>query len=774
MGANCAGPEACSSAESVATRAPGVAITPTSAGAGSEGAGAAAPPASLIQTKSTLLERSRRVRRHATAIGVLYSIDRRRQGTLHQGERSMIFRAEHVESGVRRAVKERKKVDTDLTRWHEELDLLEQLDHPHVSRLIETFEDGAHLWAIMELCVGRSLMAVCSDKVKMNETTASVLCQHMVSALGNLHEHGICHAALSPECFLFTKPLTPELPLCELCLKLVDLGRLARIGAHDDGKRLGAKGHYKSCMAPEQVACNGGPLPSATFSGAYDIHAVGSIAHFLLSNTWPAKVQSGSPPLEPRKAWHSITYAGQEFVTACLAKDQRARPPASALLVGDWLASAQRSYEESLAGPRNFAKALPTGEEVFEGFREMNKMNDFERAAINAAAYQLPESSISHIRLIFQRIDKSGDGRISLEEMCSGLEEIGAEAGVGEIIDILKSMDTDGSGMIEYTEFIAAAMAGNKSAFSDEACKAAFKVFDEDGSGTIDMKEIREKLGDEAAQSLIEADTDGDGTVSIDEFKHLIRGTGSKERRMPPVPEEPPIGIADESTAADEAVAAEPPVGAGNEGADEAGDEADVSADLVRPRRASLMRTMTSGIAGIVRRKSVSEGANDEVPMQLTDQTAAPTRRPSIMRSMTNGLAAAVTRRRSSATGPDLEELARLAQKKVEEEKDTDITKGRKRSKKSNSSKEKAESQKRSASKDSSVQDAEPTAVLSSADGSSNSSLKAKRGSGSKEASDPTPESSGSRSPSRTSTKGRETKALGGRLPHTLPQAGGA
>ena len=54
---------------------------------------------------------------------------------------------------------------------------------------------------------------------------------------------------------------------------------------------------------------------------------------------------------------------------------------------------------------------------------------------------------------------------------------------------MLESADTDGSGEINYTEFLAATI--DKNVFMRESyLKIAFDMFDKDGSGKIDNQEI--------------------------------------------------------------------------------------------------------------------------------------------------------------------------------------------------------------------------------------------------------------------------------------------
>ncbi len=58
----------------------------------------------------------------------------------------------------------------------------------------------------------------------------------------------------------------------------------------------------------------------------------------------------------------------------------------------------------------------------------------------------------------------------------------------------MKAVDTDGSGEIDYSEWIVATT-DKKRLLTDEKLKVAFKVFDKDGGGTISSSEIKEILG---------------------------------------------------------------------------------------------------------------------------------------------------------------------------------------------------------------------------------------------------------------------------------------
>ena len=74
-----------------------------------------------------------------------------------------------------------------------------------------------------------------------------------------------------------------------------------------------------------------------------------------------------------------------------------------------------------------------------------------------------------------------------------------------ELLAILRGADTDGSGAINYTEFLAATM--NQQTFLKESyLKTAFKMFDTDNSGKIDMEELRNILSGEEFKDLYTKD----------------------------------------------------------------------------------------------------------------------------------------------------------------------------------------------------------------------------------------------------------------------------
>jgi calmodulin len=104
------------------------------------------------------------------------------------------------------------------------------------------------------------------------------------------------------------------------------------------------------------------------------------------------------------------------------------------------------------------------------------------------------------------------------------MRSLGQEPSQTELEDILNEIDKDGSGSIEFDEFLS--MMGRKvqQADSESELRAAFAVFDRDGSGTISAEELRnvmksigENLSDSEIDEMIkEADANGDGNIDCE------------------------------------------------------------------------------------------------------------------------------------------------------------------------------------------------------------------------------------------------------------------
>ncbi|XP_071738220.1 calmodulin-like isoform X2 [Rutidosis leptorrhynchoides] len=135
-------------------------------------------------------------------------------------------------------------------------------------------------------------------------------------------------------------------------------------------------------------------------------------------------------------------------------------------------------------------------------------------------AVQLSNDQISEFRQAFSLIDKDSDGVI---------QTLNENATNEEVQEMMKEVDANDDGTIDFDEFLTIMSRRMKDNASDEL-KEAFKVFDRDQDGYISPDELRnvminlgERLKDEELEQMIrEADLDGDGVISYEEFVRVM------------------------------------------------------------------------------------------------------------------------------------------------------------------------------------------------------------------------------------------------------------
>merc|ERR1719479_75807 len=114
------------------------------------------------------------------------------------------------------------------------------------------------------------------------------------------------------------------------------------------------------------------------------------------------------------------------------------------------------------------------------------------------------------------------------------MRALGFEPKKEEIKKMISDIDKDGSGTIDFNEFLEMMTTKMSEKDSREEILKAFRLFDDDETGYITLKNLRrvakeigENMTDEELQEMIdEADRDGDGQVSEEEFLRIMKKTG--------------------------------------------------------------------------------------------------------------------------------------------------------------------------------------------------------------------------------------------------------
>merc|ERR1740129_257455 len=113
------------------------------------------------------------------------------------------------------------------------------------------------------------------------------------------------------------------------------------------------------------------------------------------------------------------------------------------------------------------------------------------------------------------------------------MRALGFEPKKEEIKKMIADIDKDDSGTIDFNVFLEMMTTKMSEKDSREEIRKAFRLFDDDETGFITLKNLRrvakeigENMADEELQEMIEeADRDGDGQVGEEEFLRMMKKT---------------------------------------------------------------------------------------------------------------------------------------------------------------------------------------------------------------------------------------------------------
>lgn len=147
--------------------------------------------------------------------------------------------------------------------------------------------------------------------------------------------------------------------------------------------------------------------------------------------------------------------------------------------------------------------------------------------------FELTEEQRADIKEAFDLFDPDGSGKISTKELKVALRALGFEPKKEEIKRLTATVDPEGSGKLAFEEFLCLMSTKMSEKDTKDEVLKAFRLFDDDDTGKITFKnlkrvskELGENLTDEELHEMIdEADRDGDGEVSQEEFLRVMKKT---------------------------------------------------------------------------------------------------------------------------------------------------------------------------------------------------------------------------------------------------------
>ncbi|CAD8140614.1 unnamed protein product [Paramecium pentaurelia] len=429
---------------------------------------------------------------------------------LGQGAFGKVWKATNKTTGLIRAIKQIKKnsiIKEEESRLFSEMNILKNLDHPHIVKLFELFQDENNYYLVTEYLSGGELFDRIKKMSSFSESIAADYIRQILLATVHCHEQQIVHRDLKPENIIFIN----EDPQSQL--KVIDFGTSRKFdNSKTMSKRLGTP-YY---IAPEVLG--------HSYTEKCDIWSCGVILYILLCGYPPfvgktenqilERVKIGKFTFDPED-WDSISKEAKAFITKLLRVDPNKRLSAKQALEDPWLVK--------------YAPSTQVNRKVLDNIRQFQAQTVLKQALMSYMITQMStQKEIQELQKEFQRLDINNDGFLSKEEFLRGYLQIQNDLKLAqeEVEKILEMIDINRSGLIDFSEFCMAAMNQEK-LLSVQRVEQAFKIFDQNGDGFISKKELEAVMGDLGEdiwnQILTDCDNNGDGQISYEEFVKMLK-----------------------------------------------------------------------------------------------------------------------------------------------------------------------------------------------------------------------------------------------------------
>ncbi|KAI4320171.1 hypothetical protein MLD38_033677 [Melastoma candidum] len=378
-------------------------------------------------------------------------------------------------------------------------------EHPNVVQIKGTYEDNMFVHIVMEVCEGGELFDRIIQKGYFSEREAAKLIKTIVGVVEGCHSLGVMHRDLKPENFLFKSKDE------EARLKATDFGLSMFYKPGEFFSDVVGSPYY---VAPEVLRKHYGPEVDVWSAGVILYILLSGVPPFwaeselgIFRQILQGKLDFVSDP------WPSISDSAKDLIKKMLERDPRKRFTAHEVLCHPWIVDdrvapdkpldsavltrlkqfsamnklkkmalrviAEQLSEEEIGGLKELFKMIDTDnsgsitfEELKEGLRKVgsqlmeSEIKDLMDAADidNSGTIDYGEFLAATLHLnkmereenlvaAFSYFDKDGSGYITTDEIQQACKDFGL--GDVHLEDIIKEIDQDNDGRIDYGEFVA-------------------------------------------------------------------------------------------------------------------------------------------------------------------------------------------------------------------------------------------------------------------------------------------------------------------------------
>ncbi|CAD8080417.1 unnamed protein product [Paramecium sonneborni] len=387
-----------------------------------------------------------------------------------------------------------------------------QIKHLNLVNLQSYYYNDNKLYLVSEFCEGGNLLACLDHFSKLQQyKMIDVFCQIM-AAIRYLHNQGIAHGNIQLESIVFTDRSMDN-------VKLIDYGISNSLKAACLQWRANGGIQEISFKSPESLK------QSTLLSTKSDIWSCGCLLYFFLTSHMPFQsrdvqalktaIQRGIVNFEGSE-WMNINPDMKQLVSKMLSSNPQMRPTASEVINNPIFS--------------NRAKIITKpNKQLSKHMKDFKQQSQMQSAMLNyIAENMLQEQDKKRLMEEFQKFDLNKDGQLTKEELLKVYNTMySSEQATQEVEAIFSKIDQNGSGRIDYSEFVIATI-DQKKYFNREKLLTLFQQIDRDHSGQLSKLEVKKLLRDmqvpqeKLDQLSKQLDHDGDGQITQEEFLQIM------------------------------------------------------------------------------------------------------------------------------------------------------------------------------------------------------------------------------------------------------------
>mmetsp|Transcript_120651 Transcript_120651/g.232833 ORF Transcript_120651/g.232833 Transcript_120651/m.232833 type:complete len:533 (-) Transcript_120651:580-2178(-) len=354
-----------------------------------------------------------------------------------------------------------------------EIEIFLCMDHPHVARLLDVYEDEQKISLVMECVEGGELFdRVIKDK-RFPEPGAAHAMRQMLLAVQYIHSHGIVHRDLKLENFLYDLETSDH-------LKMIDFGFSKFLVKSSRMKTTCGTTAY---VAPEVL--------KRSYTSQCDLWSMGVIGFVLLSGHMPfygdsehklKAIKNGRYKFK-EEHWKIVSNSGREFIKALLHMDPAKRLTAKTALEHKWIFSH--------CGKSDICKIDSS---VVNSIVSWINAPKLERACLSMVSWSLTNSQHALVRDYFVALDRDHDGMIKWTELKDAIADSKGKLDDEKKNEVLEILDGNPEKSLNYSDFLAA-MTYSHINLDEATMRSAFRRFDTDTSGKMSVDSFALFLG---------------------------------------------------------------------------------------------------------------------------------------------------------------------------------------------------------------------------------------------------------------------------------------